>query len=131
MLETEAVDTLTANQNKALAALLAYTTTEEASRASGVSARTIRRYLADPEFSRAYRQQQRALLTETTATLQRLAAEAAGAISDSLAPDVDGNLRLRAARTALEFLLRAVETERKIIEQDEIEGRLEELEKLL
>jgi hypothetical protein len=124
-------DRLTANQNKALAALLAHTTTEAASQASGVSARQIRRYLADPEFARAYRQHQRALLTETTATLQRLAAEAAAAMSDSLEPGVDGNLRLRAARTALEFLLRATETERKIVEQDELEERLEALERLL
>ena len=125
-------DNLSANQHKALAALLTHTRIEDAARASGISARTIRRYLADRDFARAYREQQHILLSETTATLQRIATDAAVAISDSLAPDIeDKNLRLRAARTALEFLLRAVETERRIIEQDELEERIEALERLL
>jgi hypothetical protein len=129
----DAADNLSANQHKALAALLTHTRIEDAARASDISARTIRRYMADPEFARAYRGQQRILLAETTATLQRIAADAAVAISDSLAGAglEDKNLRLRAARTALEFLLRAVETERRVIEQDELEERIETLERLL
>jgi hypothetical protein len=121
---------LSANQHKALAALLAHTRVEDAARASGLSARTIRRYLAEPDFARAYREQQRLLLSETTATLQRIAGDAAAAIEDSLSPEVeDKNLRLRAARTALEFLLRATETERKVRELEDVEERLEALER--
>lgn len=120
---------LSANQTKALAALLTHTRIEDAAQASGLSARTMRRYLAEPEFSRAYREQQRILLSETTATLQRIATTAANVIEESMAADIeDKNLRLRAARTGLDFLLKATETERKLREIEDLEERIVSLE---
>jgi hypothetical protein len=128
--QDRAADELSPAQHRALRALLTARTIAEAAEAAGLNESTVRRYLAEPGFGRAYREQQRILLSETTATLQRIAGDAAAAIEDSLAPDIeDKNLRLRAARTALEFLLRTTETERKVRELEDVEERLTELER--
>jgi hypothetical protein len=121
---------LSPNQRRALTALIAHTTIAAAAEASGLSVPTLKRYLAEPSFARAYRQQQMILLSETSATLQRIAASCANVVEETLAPEIeDKALRLRAARTGLEFLLRTVETERKIREQEDLEERIEALER--
>lgn len=128
--QDHAVDALSPAQHRALRALLTARTIADAAVTAGLNESTVRRYLAEPGFGRAYREQQRILLSETTATLQRIATDAVAAIEDTLSPDIeDGNLRLRAARTALEFLMRATETERRIREQEDLEERLEALER--
>jgi len=119
---------LSPNQQRALEALLASNTVGEAAEKAELSPRTLWRYLADPEFQEVYREQRAMLLQQTITALQRVGAEAVAVLQDSISPEEEANLRLRAARSALDHMFRGVETERRIREQEEILGRLEVLE---
>jgi hypothetical protein len=100
----------------------------EAAEKAELSTRTLWRYLADPDFQEVYREQRALLLQQTITALQRVGAEAVAVLQDSISPEEEANLRLRAARTALEHMFRGVETDRRIKELDDIIPRLEQLE---
>jgi hypothetical protein len=119
---------LTPNQQRALEALLTANTVSEAAERAELSPRTLWRYLADPAFQEVYREHRAMLLQQTITALQRVGAEAVAVLQDSISPEEEANLRLRAARSALDHMFRGVETERKIREQEEILERLEALE---
>lgn len=111
-----------ARTEKILAALLATSTVRDASKKCGVPERTVYRYLADPDFREKY-QRQRTELTRVAWDGLRGSLEDATSVvrelmADPLAPP---QTRLNAARTALEFTLRATE-------QLDILTRLEALE---
>jgi hypothetical protein len=125
---SQSVAELTPNKQRALEALLASNTVGEAAEKAELSPRTLWRYLADPEFQEVYREQRALLLQQTITALQRVGAEAVAVLQDSISPDEEANLRLRAARSALDHMFRGVETGRKIREQEEILERLEVLE---
>ncbi len=124
------IEALPANQQKALAALLSTTTIEKAAVLGGLTSRTIKRYLATPEFAAIYRERRALIVAETIAGLEKLGAKAVSAL-DRAVEDVDVNVRIRAARTALEYLLKGGEHERRIRELDEIEAEIEELRKMV
>ena len=109
-------------EEKILAALLATSTVRDASKKCGVPERTIHRRLADPNFRAEYQQRRselvrvawdglRGSLEDATAVVREL-------MADPLAPP---QTRLNAARTTLEFTLKATE-------QLDILTRLEALE---
>jgi hypothetical protein len=125
---SQSVAELTPHKQRALEALLASNTVGEAAEKAELSPRTLWRYLADPEFQEVYREQRALLLQQTITALQRVGAEAVAVLQDSISPDEEANLRLRAARSALDHMFRGVETGRKIREQEEILERLEVLE---
>ncbi len=111
-----------ARTEKILAALLATSTVRDASKKCGVPERTVYRYLAHPDFREKY-QRQRTELTRVAWDGLRGSLEDATAVvrelmADPLAPP---QTRLNAARTVLEFTLRATE-------QLDILTRLEALE---
>jgi AcrR family transcriptional regulator len=124
------LDALSANQQKALAALLSSTSTEAAAEKCGLSVRTIKRYLATREFAEAYREQRMLVLSETIAGLEKAGVSAVATLRGAL-EDADVGTRIRAARSIIEFLFRGTETERKIRELDEIEAQIEELKELI
>lgn len=128
----EDVKDLTPNQHRALRSLLMKPSIAEAAQECDLGVSTIRRYLRDPTFSRAYREGRGLVLQETIASLQQAGVDAVGILRESMAPEVDDqNLRLRAARLVLDYTLKATELERRMREQDELEARLEEIEEAL
>lgn len=115
---------MTPKQEKALAALLTHATKEKAAEAAGITSKTLRKYLAEPEFQERYR-----------AAFDELVGNAANTAKQSLLPAIaclrqiladkscTAPARIQAARTLLEYGL-------KLNEQADIIERLEALEKL-
>ncbi len=104
----EPEDTLPPAQEKALTALLASVTIEAAAKKAGMSARTVRRYLEEPEFRRAYLAARRAGLEQATGALQQAAHGAVAALVKNLscgAPSVE----VTAARSILDYGLKGLE----------------------
>jgi hypothetical protein len=117
---------LSRNQEKAIAALLSHATIPEASRATGVSESTLRRWLKEPGFLAEYRTARRQVLQHATATLQRATPAAVATLLACLKADSE-SVRLRAAVAILEHAHKGIEVE-------DLEVRLvalaEEVEKL-
>lgn len=115
---------MTPKQEKALAALLTYPTKEKAAAAAGISSKTLRRYLEDPEFQERYR-----------AAFDELVGGAANTAKQCLSPAIAclynimrdtsaaTQARIQAARTLLEYGL-------KLNEQADIVERIAALERL-
>jgi NAD-specific glutamate dehydrogenase len=121
------VSSLPPNQLKALNALLKNTTIEAAAKECSLGSATVKRYLADERFSRLYREQRMIILSQTVAGLTQLGSRAIEKIEAGMDSD-DENTALRAASRVLDYLVKLVELERKIRDQDEIEERLRRLE---
>jgi hypothetical protein len=122
------VSELSANQVKALNALMMTTSIENAAKQCGLSVSTIKKYLIQGEFKRAYRQQRALILGETVAGITNLGTKAIGVIEGALDNAEDSNVQLRAARHALDHIAKLTELERKIVENEELEERLAALE---
>jgi len=118
---------LSANQEKALAALLTNATIEAAAASCGLTDRTLRRYLKDEVFASAYREARDELFTETVTNLRRIASKATADLEAAL-DDPEVTVRLRADRAILDYLFKGVELERKIRETEELEARIAALE---
>jgi hypothetical protein len=93
---TNSISDLTPNQARALNALMATTSIENAAKQRGLGVATIKRYLAQDEFKKAYRQQRTILLSETVSGLtQLLGAKAIAVIAGALDNEDDPNAQLR------------------------------------
>lgn len=102
--------TLSANQRKALKALLCEPSVRGAARASGLGERTLHRYLGDPVFKAELRERQDAILAATTAALVGLSGQAVQALQDVLGhPQVSPSVKVRAALGWLAQTRQAVE----------------------
>ncbi len=112
---------LSANQEQALAALLATPTITAAAGRCNLNERTIRRYLEDPEFKRRYTEARDYLLDQAVAGLQKLSIGAVSVLGNAFTEE-NPHARIRAAKTALEFLFKGVE----LVEIQERIRRLEE-----
>ena len=111
-------------QEKALAALLTEPTQEAAAKKIGVTARTLRNYLAAPEFLEAYRQAHAQLVEDATKRMQRGLSAAVDTLQE-IATDQDAGktARVAAARSLLEQALRYTEL-------SDLLGRIAKLEEL-
>ena len=113
---------MTANKEKALAALLTYPTVKAAAQAVGLSESAFRRYKRDPEFAAAYKQRCSVMLETATdkakaglpPAIERLNA----IVQDDKQP---AQHQIAAARAMLEYSLR-------LIEATDFEARLQALE---
>ena len=123
-------EALSPNQQKALAALLSTPTVEAAAKECGMGVRTIRRYLATPQFAATYRAQRALVVAETVAGLEKAGTDAVAAMTGAL-KDEDVNVRLRAARFVIDSLFRGADMERRNREVDEIEAEIQELRELI
>ena len=114
---------LTANQSRALTALLACSTRKEAAQAAGLSERTLRAYLENEEFLTEYRRAFAALIEESTREAQR-AMQPALATLRNICEDEEcpPAARISAARSLMDMGL-------KLTEQNDILARLEVLER--
>jgi hypothetical protein len=121
---------LSDRQYKALRALLVSPTVEQAAGACGLGVSTIRRYMTQPEFADEYRRRRALLLTETVGGVVAMGGEALQVLQDGLKEDQDPAIRQRTARTVLDYITKLVELDRRLVEQDELLRRIEELERV-
>lgn len=113
-------DTLTAQQRRAVRALLTCKTMAEAAISAQVSERTLYRWLQDADFRAALFSAEGELIDGATRRLLRLQDAAIDVLDDLLKAEGDG-VKLRAAQTVLDHLLR-------LRELRDIETRLASLE---
>ena len=114
---------LNRKQETAIAALLACKTFDEASRQCGLAPRTLRAWLAQPDFAAAYSDAQRLLLRTTVADLSAAMTEAVRTLRNNLAAARPAD-QIRAATAILEHAARG----RELVD---VVGRVEELERIL
>jgi hypothetical protein len=109
-------------QEAAIVALLSHRSIEEAARAVPVSAKTLLRWMKEPEFDAAYREARRLAYGQSIARLQQAASAASSTLLKIM---VDTNsppsCRLRAADSVLSHAAKAIEIE-------DIEARVAALE---
>ena len=115
---------LSHNQKRAVAALLQNKTIGDAARACRLSEKTLQRYLADPTFRDAVLQAEGEMLNLATRRLINLADTAISTLEASMADPSSPNIRLRAAQTILDYLL-------KLRELRNVEQRLTDLEGII
>jgi hypothetical protein len=109
-------------QEEAIAALLTHRNIEDAAKAVGISAKTLLRWLKEPEFAKAYRDARRAAYSQSIARLQQASSAAAATFLKLMVdPSAPAAVRLRAAD--LVFVHGA-----KAIEIEDIEARVSALE---
>lgn len=92
------------NRPAAIVALARGATSEEAARESGVSGRTVRRWMEDPDFQIEVRDTRTEMLSAAVGQLAAGAAEAIATLRDAL-DDEDGRTRVQAARVLLDACL--------------------------
>ena len=113
---------MTARQQKALAALLISPSKAAAAKAAGISTRTLRDYLADPEFQTAYRDAFGNMVEDATRQAQQAISPALSTLREIVEDkEEDAQARISAARAILSHGL-------KLIETTDILNRLQELE---
>lgn len=113
---------MTPKKQKALIALLTQPTKEKAAAAAGITSKTLRGYLDDPAFQAEYRKAFAELVRDATRKVQQ-ALDPAIAVLREIMEDggENGQVRVTAARSVLEYGL-------KMTEQTDILTRLKELE---
>ncbi|HMV46680.1 MAG TPA: hypothetical protein PLD20_13930 [Blastocatellia bacterium] len=119
------IERLSTKQQRAIEALLTEPTTRAAAAAAEVSEATIWRWLAEPEFSIAYRAARGRLLESTLTALQSASVDAVVCLREILNDKTaQVSARVSAAKSVLELGLKA----REVLE---VEERLAYLEKAL
>lgn len=104
-------------------ALLTQPTKKAAAEAAGIAPRTLRDYLADPEFQKEYKKAFGQLVTDATRQAQQSLSPAISALRD-IAEDENENssARIAAARGLLEYGLRLTEFSDILAELEAVEG---------
>ncbi len=115
-------NSLTPRQQRALMALLAEPTIARAAEASGVGERSLRRWLAEPAFSRAFRAARREAFGHAISLTQKYAPTAVATLTKVMTdPAATWSARVSAATSLLRF-------GRDAVELDDLEARLTDLE---
>lgn len=113
---------MTPAKERALAALLIHSSKAEAAEAAGISPRTLRTYLSDGEFQKAYKEAFSGLVSEATRQAQRSLSPAISTLREIIEDEEQpATARISAARSLLEYGL-------KLTEQNDILSRLDKLE---
>src|SRR5579871_2990960 len=110
-------------QEVAIVALLSHRSIEEAARAVPIAAKTLIRWMKEPEFDAAYRKARRLAYGQSIARLQQASSAAATTLLRIMAdPNAPPSCRLRAADSVLSHASKAIEIE-------DIDARVSELER--
>jgi hypothetical protein len=109
------------NREKALIALLNTTSVKTAAVESGISERTLFRYLEDADFRSEYRQARRQIVSDAIALLQSNASEAVKKLKELMDFCENPAVSARCAQLIFENSIKAMETE-------DLAERLENLE---
>ena len=114
---------LGSKQEEVIVALLSQRSVEDAARVANVTARTLYRWMKEPEFDAAYRKAKRAAFGQSIARMHHLSSAAVSTLGkimlDSATPPAT---RVRAADSILDHTAKAIEIE-------DIEARVSELER--
>lgn len=114
---------MTPKKQRALQALLTQPTKEAAAKAAGISPRTLRDYLADPEFQKEYKKAFGQLVQGATRQAQQALSPALSALRDIVEDeDESSSARIAAARSLLEYGLRLTEFSDILAELESVEG---------
>ena len=114
---------MTPNKQRALQALLTQPTKKAAAEAAGIAPRTLRDYLADPEFQKEYKKAFGQLVTDATRQAQQSLSPAISALRDIVEDDNEhSSARIAAARSLLEYGLRLTEFSDILAELEAVEG---------
>jgi hypothetical protein len=112
----------------AIAALLTCPTIVKAAEKVGVAERTLRDWMAQPAFARAYRRARAQVVEHAVGVLQQTTGEAVATLYEALGCDSPG-ARIKAAGVLLTQALEAVKTSEVLQRLDEIEARMGEVER--
>ena len=113
---------MTPKMQKALLALLTNPTKEKAATAAGITSKTLRKFLDDPEFQTEYRKAVSELIADAAAQAKQSLSPALCCLREVMEDAAqNGQVRVSAARSILEYGL-------KLTEQADILTRLTELE---
>jgi len=119
---------LTPKQEKAIQALLAHPTMEEAAQSAGVGRATIFRWLQQKEFQTAYTKARRESVKHAIARLQNRTGEAVEVLAEIMNDSqLNPFARVAAAKTIIEHSIKSVEVEEmaeRIAELEALYGRL-------
>src|SRR5271168_2606861 len=101
---------LSRKQEDAIAALLTQRNIDEAARAAGVGARTLYRWLKEPDFDAAYRAARRAAFSQSAARLQQMCSAAVTTLGKIMVdPSSPVATRVRAADSVLDHAAKSIE----------------------
>jgi hypothetical protein len=118
--------TLSTNQRRALAALLAEPTIRAAARTASLGERTLYRYLSDPVFKAELSARQTAILAQVTAAMVGLSGRAVETLRDVLDDkEATASVKVRAALGWLQQARQGVELQDLAERVTELERRLE------
>ena len=113
---------MTPKKQKALLAFLSSPTKEKAAAAAGITSKTLRAYLSNPEFQAEYKKAFAELVEDATRQAQQAIAPALSTLREVVEDSSEGpQFRISAARTILEYSL-------KLTEQNDILAKLQDLE---
>ncbi len=113
---------MTPSKERAIAALLANPTKQQAAKAAGITDRTLARYFEDPEFVQAYKQAFGNMVEDATRQAQQSLAPALSTLREIMEDrEENTGARIQAAKATLEYALR-------FTEQLDILEQLQELE---
>lgn len=116
---------MTNKRARALQALLTCPTQAEAAKAAGVGLTTLKRYLNDAEFQQEYQKAVSGLIAEAATQAKQSLNPALSTLGEVMRDSgQNGQVRVSAARSLLEYGL-------KLTEQADILARLDELERQL
>lgn len=113
-------ENLTPRQQRGIVALLTQPTIADAARATGIGEKTLRRWLALPEFQVSYHQERQHMFRDAVGRLTQIARRAV----DTLDQHLDAERPADAIRAAVAILDHA----RQAIELDDLAGRISALE---
>ncbi len=117
---------LTRKQDLAIAALLEMPTITSAAKAAGVSEQTLWRWMQQTDFQEHYRMAKRRVVEQAITRLQGVTGQAVSTLQEIMInTNFSPTPRVLAARTILEFSLKAVELEDLAARVEELERRLE------
>lgn len=111
-------------QEAAIAALMSSPSIEEAAKSVGIGKQTLWRWLQDEEFKKAFKQAKRDAVSQSIAQLQASTSKAVKTLTDVMDDaESPASSKIQAAKTVLEFAYKGIELE-------DLEERIEELERL-
>lgn len=116
---------MTIKKQKALLALLASPTREKAAAVAGITSKTLRGYLADPEFQAEYKRAFAVLVEDAARQAQQAIAPALSTLRE-IVEDTGENAqaRISAARSILEYSMKLTETTDILTRLDELEAAM-------
>lgn len=116
-------------QKRVLAALMTNRTVESAAKAAGVSSKTVRRYLQDPEFLASYQSAVDGVMERATKQLQGSLTAAIERLGRIVRNDNDSSqAHIAAARALLDFTLRFTELNDVLTKLEQLEAWRKETE---